>query len=405
MNLGTKKFLLIVFILFSAHQFSYKEDFIREAAIKNGFKEISTLNPIVNSDLAEIGKNFFSSDNLSLNSNISCQKCHLDKFGSSDGISNAVGVFGEGEGDERLKSKGAIIPRNTLALWGRGSKGFDVLFWDGRAMKIQNKIISPFGNENPSDDLLEVAIHLPAVEIREMIIEDKFILDNKKEEAGTAMKVYSEIVSFLWKTEKESMTKLASFYNLDKSLIDFGHVAKSISEFMKKKFALQNTKFHNFIFHGGKLSEEEISGAELFYGKGKCASCHSGSYFTDFKFYSIPFPQKGFGKNGFGIDYGKYNISHDPSDLYKFKTSSLLDVANTSPYSHSGSVKDLSDAIIYHFDPLKFGFPKDKLKRAEFYKILSLSAQNIYTIGFLNESEVRDLEKFLQTLSYKAVLN
>ena len=63
-------------------------------------------------------------------------------------------------------------------------------------MKIQNEIISPFGNENPSDDLLEVAIHLPAVEIREMIIEDKFILDNKKEEAGTAMKVYSEIVSF-----------------------------------------------------------------------------------------------------------------------------------------------------------------------------------------------------------------
>ena len=33
-----------------------------------------------------------------------------------------------------------------------------------------------------------------------MIIEDKFILDNK-EEAGTAMKVYSEIV-FLWKTER-----------------------------------------------------------------------------------------------------------------------------------------------------------------------------------------------------------
>ena len=61
---------------------------------------------------------------------------------------------------------------------------------------------------------------------------------------------------------------------------------------MKKKFALQNTKFHNFIFHGGKLSEEEISGAELFYGKGKCASCHSGSYFTDFKFYSIPFLKK-----------------------------------------------------------------------------------------------------------------
>ena len=130
---------------------------------------------------------------------------------------------------------------------GRGSKGFDVLFWDGRAMKIQNEIISPFGNENPSDDLLEVAIHLPAVEIREMIIEDKFILDNKKEEAGTAMKVYSEIVSFV-ENRKESMTKLASFYNLDKSLIDFGHVAKSISEFMKKSLRYKIPNFITLFF-------------------------------------------------------------------------------------------------------------------------------------------------------------
>ena len=72
------------FIIFSAHQFSYKEDFIGKLQLKMGLKKYP-LNPEVN-DLAEIGK-ISSVLTTCLNSNISCQKCYLDKFGSSDGIS------------------------------------------------------------------------------------------------------------------------------------------------------------------------------------------------------------------------------------------------------------------------------------------------------------------------------
>ena len=59
---------------------------------------------------------------------------------SADGIPNAVGVGGIGEGSERVKSYGAILPRNTLPLWGRGIENFNTLFWDGRIERVEDYI-------------------------------------------------------------------------------------------------------------------------------------------------------------------------------------------------------------------------------------------------------------------------
>ena len=139
-----------------------------------------------------IGKNFFNSENISLNGDTSCQTCHLDKFGSADGIPNAVGVGGVGEGADRVKNYGAILPRNTLPLWGRGIENFNVLFWDGRVEKVEEYIFSQFGKDFPSNDPLIVAAHLPPVEIREMLVEDKFITDNKQERLTSAENVFSK---------------------------------------------------------------------------------------------------------------------------------------------------------------------------------------------------------------------
>ncbi|MBV5270063.1 MAG: methylamine utilization protein MauG, partial [Afipia sp.] len=82
--------------------------------------------------LFEPGKTLFKSRSLSLNGNISCQQCHLDQFGSADGIPNAVAVGGDGKGAARVMGAGGILPRNTLPFWGRGGKGFDTFFWDGK---------------------------------------------------------------------------------------------------------------------------------------------------------------------------------------------------------------------------------------------------------------------------------
>ena len=148
--------------------------------------------------------------------------------------------------------------------------------------------------------------------------------------------------------------------------------------------------------------KETIKGGLVFYGKGKCATCHSGEIFSDLDFHSIPFPQIGFGKNGFGVDYGRFNVTHDPNDLYKFRTPPLYNVEHTFPYSHSGSLYELEDAITYHFDPLKKLKVNDlsEIDRVEYYKKLAASGDNIQSIPYLDTEEVANLLLFLKSLSF-----
>ena len=140
----------------------------------------------------------------------------------------------------------------------------------------------------------------------------------------------------------------------------------------------------------------------MFYGKGRCSICHAGPHFSDFKFHVVPFPQLGFGKNGFGVDYGRFNATLDPKDLYKFRTPPLYNVQKTAPYGHSGSVATLEEAIIAHFDPLRLIdlSSVDALTRHDFYKKLTLSSETANTVGFLSAEDVNDLVSFLKTLSF-----
>ena len=79
--------------------------------------------------------------------------------------------------------------------------------------------------------------------------------------------------------------------------------------------------------------------------------CHSGPYFSDFKFHVVAFPHLGFGVNGFGVDYGRFNATFDPVDRYKFRTPPLYNVVKTGPYGHSGSVATVEDAGIRSIRP------------------------------------------------------
>ena len=172
--------------------------------------------------------------------------------------------------------------------------------------------------------------------------------------------------------------------------------------FIRDKFRLKETRFHRFVFKGAPLTDKELRGAQLFYGKGRCSTCHSGPYLTDFEFHAVPFPQIGFGKNGFGVDYGRFNITHDPADLYKFRTPPLFNVEKTAPYGHSGSVATMREAVVFHFDPLR-GIDPTRMRpldRHEYFKRLATSAEARVLTGFLDDEEVDSLVVFLKTLTF-----
>jgi cytochrome c peroxidase len=277
-----------------------------------------------------------------------------------------------------------------------------MLFWDGKVDFTDGQRISQFGTQPPSEDPLITAIHLPAVEIREMLMEDPQVHESKQEDVESAAKLYDGIMARLEESEAETLSALGRHMSVEPDGLKFIHVATAIADFIREKFRLQQTRFHRFVFEDGDLSEQERRGALIFYGKGKCATCHSGPYLTDFAFHAIPFPQLGYGKNGFGVDYGRYNVTHDPGDLYTFRTPPLFNVTKTEPYGHSGSVANLADAIRLHFDPLPLVdieamAPFD---RHEFYKRLMAAGDDMLQIGFLADEDVDALVAFLHTLSF-----
>jgi cytochrome c peroxidase len=370
--------------------------------LENGFVPANELYLNPDEGLVPIGKIIFQSTKLSLNGSISCQTCHLEKFGSGDGIPNAAAIAGRGEGPERLLSGAKLLARNTLPFWGRGAKGFTTFFWDGKVDFSEKKRFSQFGSHPPSEDPLVVAVHLPVVEIREMLDEDSFVVAHKVESADRAKEVYGAIADNLRKSEVQASEALAK--SLQKSVMQLGYVdyARAIAAFIRSEFRIKETKLERFVKRTAVFTPEEVRGGLVFYGKGRCSACHSGPHFSDFKFHAVPFPQLGFGKNGFGVDYGRFNGTLDPKDLYKFRTPPLYNVGKTAPYGHSGSLGTIEEAVIAHFDPLRLVNLTlvEASVRHDFYKRMARSYETATTVGFLSPEDITHLTYFLKTLSF-----
>jgi cytochrome c peroxidase len=404
MKFATSFFLVIFGVSLTALGADEKAfpQILRKLILENGFTQAKDLYINKDEGLVSVGKVIFESKKLSLNGNMSCQTCHLTKFGSADGIPNAAAIFGKGEGPERLLSGAKLLPRNTLPFWGRGAKGFNTFFWDGRVDFSDLKKSSQFGSQYPSDDALITAAHLPVVEIREMLDEDSFVRKHKQESIEQSKEVYKAIAENLKKFEPHASQSLAGYLKKPLEQLTFTDYAKSLAAFIRSEFRIKETKLQKFVNKSEPLKAEELRGGLIFYGRGRCVTCHSGPHFSDFKFHAVAFPQLGFGKNGFGVDYGRFNATFDPKDLYRFRTPPLYNVQKTAPYGHSGSVATIEEAIVAHFDPLRLVnvSSMDPLTRHEFYKRMTLSSETATTVGFLSADDVDDLTHFLKTLSF-----
>jgi cytochrome c peroxidase len=376
---------------------------LRQQVIDNGLVRSASLYENPDEELAPVGQVIFESTKLSLNGDISCSTCHQDKFNSEDGLPNAAAIGGKGVGPERLMSGAKLLPRKVLPFWGRGERDFRVFFWDGRVAYKDEHVVSQFGNSAPSNDLLVVAAHLPVVEVREMLDgEDPAIASRKRESVPDSHTVYHAIAKRMVAAEPEASAKLARYLHKTTDELIYTDFARAIAAHIRFKFRIKETKLERFAYENGSLSESELRGALVFYGNGKCITCHNGPYFSDFKFHTVAVPQLGFGKNGFGIDYGRYNATFDTKDLYRFRTPPLFNTAKNSFYTHSGGVGSLRDAIISHFDPLSLVDLKQMspLQRNDFYRRLTFSQETAGRVGFLTPGDLDDLVSFLKTLSF-----
>ena len=75
---------------------------------------------------------------------------------------------------------------------------------------------------------------------------------------------------------------------------------------------------------------------QVFTGKGRCISCHTGFAFTDHNFYDIGLP---------GADKGRGKEIGLRAADHAFKTPTLRELAWTAPYMHDGSLATLEDVV------------------------------------------------------------
>ena len=149
--------------------------------------------------------------------------------------------------------------------------------------------------------------------------------------------------------------------------IDFTMFGRAVAEF---EFALVRADAPIDRYARGDadaLTTSEKRGALLFFGKAGCVSCHavsgaSNEMFSDFRMHVIGVPQIA-PRFGLGLgnvefdgpnadeDFGLEQVTHDPADRYKFRTSPLRNVSLQPAFFHNGAFTRLVDAIRHHLDP------------------------------------------------------
>ncbi len=123
------------------------------------------------------------------------------------------------------------------------------------------------------------------------------------------------------------------------------------------------------------MTAAEKRGALVFFGEGKCVTCHatkgkSNEMFSDFENHVAGIPQLapffGVGTSnmiydgpGENEDFGAQQISGDPADKYKFRTAPLRNIALSPAFFHNGAFARMEDAIRFHLDPTQALQPGD----------------------------------------------
>ncbi len=279
-------------------------------------------NPITK-DKAALGKLLFFDPRLSRNDSVSCASCHIPYYYWTDKVPKAIGING---------TKGT---RNTPTII--NSAYMKTLFWDGRADSLEEQALGP--------------------------LEAKAEMDLPAKEVVRKLKKIEGYVALFDKTfPRRGITK--------------DTIAEAIATF-ERSLVSGESPFDRWV-HGDEeaISEEAKEGFEIFTQKGRCKSCHSGFNFTNESLNNIAL-----GDN----DPGAFTINKNPIWKGSFKTPTLRNVAETSPYFHDGSVHTLEEAVYICGNGGRY---KDLKGRSPFFRDRKLSMK-----------EVRKVVSFLETLT------
>ena len=385
---------------------------------------------IVPSPKFRLGQMLFFDPILSGTRDVACATCHLLGRGTSDGVALSVGVDAAGLAEERRpRGTPRIHPRNSMDLWNRGHANVRNMFWDGRVSEIEapvSRFQTPMGDYLPDgiESVLAAQALFPLAGEEEMLglAHDRSAPDlpgdhgDRPNEIALATAGLDEDEPELFVAVHDALmrrllgqagTPLADWQIAYRRLIadafpetllgavTMGDLANAIGHFQELAFVTRDTPWDRYLAGDtGAIGRAAKEGALLFYGKARCAACHSGPLFSDFQFHSLAVPQTGPGIDESGNDRGRYEATRIPRHLYQFRTPPLRNVTLTAPYFHDGAVASLEDAIALHLappDPSPYESEAEAERRASFTRTLRRGVA-------LDAAERARLLAFLQSL-------
>lgn len=279
----------------------------------------------------QLGRKLFFDRRLSLNNTQSCAMCHIPEQGfTNNELGTAVGLEGRNVG------------RNSPTLYNVAYK--TRMFHDARESTLEQQAWQPIINH------LEMAS--PSI--------------------GWALEVIRGLPDY------DGLFEAA----FDGSGATMETVADALASY-QRTLLVADSPFDKWYYGGEKdaLDDSAKRGFEIFKGRGACNSCHlvgkDHALFTDEAVHNTGTgytramgsekPQTRrvilapgmFGEmaveriamvtpKGGGNDLGRYEVTGDVADRWRYMTPSLRNVALTAPYMHDGSLLTLEDVVAFY---------------------------------------------------------
>ncbi len=227
----------------------------------------------------------FFEPRISASGVISCATCHNPALGWSDRIPRAVGHNGQ------------VGERNTPTVLNSGF--LEAQFWDGREPNLEAQALGPIQAD------VEMAMQLEH-----------------------ALERLAEFERY--------QDKFSAAYPDQEDPINADNLGQALAAF-QRTLNTPDAPFDRYLRGDmDAISEQAKNGMVAFVDNG-CIACHRGPNFTDSQFYAIQVPGS--------KDLGRYVVTGEESDQYRFRTPTLRNVAATYPYMNNGATPTLEEAI------------------------------------------------------------
>lgn len=127
------------------------------------------------------------------------------------------------------------------------------------------------------------------------------------------------------------------------SSISSKEVAFALAQFLRTMIS-SNSRFDKYLRGELMLTSAEMNGLDIFLTeRGDCFHCHSIGLLTDNNFHNT-----GLDDTYNSMNWGRYGVTSNVTDMGKFKTPTLRNIELTMPYMHDGRFSTLEQVVEFY---------------------------------------------------------